>query len=538
MLFTELEFVFELVLKAYSEEITHAMKAPQTAADLECLLQCSFVSQLFNGIKSRRQRERYAKENFPFVEPEQQLVGQNAVYHYVPLPKLLNALCKAPDIVSHLTTPEFMASEPTVYKDFNDGLIYREHFKNIMREGSECTILLLLYTDEVEVANPLGPKRGMHKLLAVYCSLLNLHVKYRSQLQNIYLLLLVRYIYVKTYGLTAILQPLLDDLNKLYEHGLSFEYRGSKKCAQVLVFGICGDNLSLNRLGGFSCCFSRGRVCRFCMVFKNQLADKTSEDMCKLRTAQRHKMHLAAIAVNGTTNKRLYGVNDVSPLLTLPYFDVTRQLPPDIMHDILEGGAECVLRHVLRGLLSSGLLSRQDLSDLSAFEYGPNDLKNKPVPFNMTFITGSAGLTGTASNKWCLLRFITLILGGKIPESNEDWELLLQFREILDVVFSPEIPAESLAYLSVLVQAFLTEFVKRYGRDSVIPKLHFLVHYPRFLREVGPLKHMWSMRFEAKHQQFKKLAAASVQKRFCQQLLIKCIVQPLIIAIIDGEVSL
>ncbi|KAL1473652.1 hypothetical protein MTO96_038540 [Rhipicephalus appendiculatus] len=231
--------------------------------------------------------------------------------------------------------------------------------------------------------------------------------------------------------------------------------------------------------------------------------------MCRLRNAQRHRMHLAAISVNSVTNRRLYGVNDVSPLSQLPYFDVTRQLPPDIMHDILEGGAECVLRQVLRGLVSSGLLSTQELSELHKFEYGPNDLKNKPVPVSMAFVTGNATLTGTASSKWCLLRFMPLILGGKIPESNEDWELLLQYREVVDIVFAPEIPAEAVAYLSILVQTFLTEFVSRYGQSSVTPKLHFLVHYPRFVREMGPLKHLWSMRFEAKHQQFKKLATSA-----------------------------
>lgn len=185
--------------------------------------------------------------------------------------------------------------------------------------------------------------------------------------------------------------------------------------AQV-VFAFCGDNLSLNHLGGFSCCFSRGQVCRFCMVSDKQLALKTSEHLCQIRTASRHEHHLQAITINTAVSKSLYGVNEASPLLKLPYFDVTRQLPPDIMHDILEGGAECVLRDVLNGLLSSGLLSRQDLDVVSSFEFGPNDAKNKPVQINMTFLTNICTLQGTASSKWCLLRFLPFILGEQIPE--------------------------------------------------------------------------------------------------------------------------
>ncbi|XP_070377105.1 uncharacterized protein [Dermacentor albipictus] len=276
---------------------------------------------------------------------------------------------------------------------------------------------------------------------------------------------------------------------------------------QVLVFGFCGDNLSLNRLGGFSCCFSSGRVCRFCMVSAKHLADKTSDAVCQARTASRHQLHLQALAVNSIYNRRLYGVNEESPLLELAYFDVTRQLPPDVMHDILEGTTECVLRQVMKSLLSSGVLSKKDVEEISSFPFGPNDRKNKPVQVNMSFINNKATLRGTASSKWCVLRFIPLVLGPKVPEGNEDWELLLQFREVTDIIFAPEIPAERLAYLDVLVETFLTEFANRYGRQVITPKMHYMVHYARCVREMGPLKHLWSMRFKAKHQELKKQAS-------------------------------
>lgn len=364
----------------------------------------------------------------------------------------------------------------------------------------------MFYTDEIEVVNPLGAKRGKHKLLAVYCSLLNLHVKHRSKLESIYLILLVRYVYVKKYGLSNVLQPLLEDLNKLYAEGHTIGLEGQETRATVIVFGFCGDNLSLNRLGGFTYCFSRGRVCRFCMVSVKHLPEKTCEIMCQPRILRSHQSHLEAIAVN-PANRTLYGVNEVSPLLQLPYFDITRQLPPDIMHDILEGGIDCILRHVLKSLLSSGLLCKQNLEELSSFKYGANDLKNKPPPINPAFINSKSVLMGTAATKWCLIRFFPLIFGARVPKENEDWELLLKFREIVDIVFASEMTSARLVYLEMLVQTFLNEPTDRYGPGAVTPKLHFMVHYARFVREVGPLRHFWSMRFEAKHQSLKKLAA-------------------------------
>ncbi|KAL3246807.1 hypothetical protein MRX96_057418 [Rhipicephalus microplus] len=199
-LFSELQLVFELVLKAYANEIAHAVKTLGADRELDLLLSCSFIPDLFKGLDKKRAREKYAKETFPFVAPEEQVLGQGATYHYVPLPKLLHVLCSIPDIGAHLKTPEPDNETPSVYRDYTD--------------------------DEIEVVNPLGAKRGTHKLLAVYCCLLTLHARYRSKLQSIYLVMLVWYAYVKTYGLTPVLQPLLTDLNHLFDEGLTIDLEG------------------------------------------------------------------------------------------------------------------------------------------------------------------------------------------------------------------------------------------------------------------------------------------------------------------------
>ncbi|KAL1467527.1 hypothetical protein MTO96_042112 [Rhipicephalus appendiculatus] len=130
------------------------------------------------------------------------------------------------------------------------------------------------------------------------------------------------------------------------------------------------------------------------MVSSTQLADKTSDDECQARTANRHRLHLQALPVNRIYKKRLHGVNEESPLLELPYLDVTRQLPPDIMPDISEGTAQCVLREVLKGLFSSVVISKKDLDDISLFEFGPNGTKNKPAQINMSFVMKKANLRG------------------------------------------------------------------------------------------------------------------------------------------------
>ena len=72
---------------------------------------------------------------------------------------------------------------------------------------------ILLYFDDFEVANPLGSKRGIHKMLAVYFTLLNLPIKYRSKLESIHLTLLTKSSTVTRCGLDTVLAPhLIDDL--------------------------------------------------------------------------------------------------------------------------------------------------------------------------------------------------------------------------------------------------------------------------------------------------------------------------------------
>lgn len=48
-------------------------------------------------------------------------------------------------------------------------------------------------------------------------------------------------------------------------------------------------------------------------------------------------------------------------------------------------------------------------------------------------------------------------------------------------------------------------FENLYPQNDLIPKHHFMIHYPESIRQIGPLVHVWSMRYEAKHNFFKSL---------------------------------
>ncbi|XP_064483298.1 uncharacterized protein LOC135396201 [Ornithodoros turicata] len=356
-----------------------------------------------------------------------------------------------------------------------------------MLEQDQYTLLLLLYTDELEIVNPLGAARGKYKIVCVYFSVLNLHPKYRSELQYIHLILLARNLHVQKYGMDELLKPMIEDLNEIEKSGIFVNLGNMLRRVKVKGFCFCGDNLSLNRIGGFTCCFSAGRVCRFCLASSGNLSRLTTEEDCVVRCLDAHKRHLSCIEVNPAMGKKIYGVTGPSPLLKVPGFDVTTQLPPDIMHDILEGSFEHVLRQVLSALINQGILTYDDLGKISTFTYGFHDKKTRPEPLSKSFINGNSNLKGTASQKWCPMRLLPLILGDCVPLENPDWEVLLLYCEVASLCFAPEISLDFVAYLRVRIQELLCLFVARYPGASLKPKLRYLVHYPRFIVQLGPL---------------------------------------------------
>ena len=89
---------------------------------------------------------------------------------------------------------------------------------------------------------------------------------------------------------------------------------------------------------------------------------------------------------------------------------------------------------------------------------------------------------------WCLAKFLPLMVGGVVP--NDDKHsfgniTLLETRlnnitllEIIDIVFSPAVSTDDLGVLEGIIDEYLHYFIQIYPGKSVIPKTHYLVHYP------------------------------------------------------------
>ena len=82
---------------------------------------------------------------------------------------------------------------------------------------------------------------------------------------------------------------------------------------------------------------------------------------------------------------------------------------------------------------------------------------------------------------WCLSRLLPLLIGDLVPEHDECWQNFLRLLKIEELVFSPVTSTCLAAFLQVLIEEYLLEFRRIHPDRQMIPKQHYMVHYPRFL---------------------------------------------------------
>ncbi|XP_077484491.1 uncharacterized protein LOC144094406 [Amblyomma americanum] len=400
---------------------------------------------------TRHGRFMYWKMHLSLVEPRTVVLGRKNgkidSMQYVPLCKVLQILLEKPSFSDNFNV--YLKHSTHLCSVF-DGKAFREH---TFFPGDDTKICIQLYSDEFEVWNPLGSKRGKHKIMAVYFSLLNLSKRLRSTLSHIHLALLVEDKHVKTYGMAAILAPLLEDIHSLESDGVFV----NESRVKGSIFVFTGDNLSTHRIGGFQQSFSHGRIRRFCMALHHEITYKYLESDFSLRTPAGHQHHINMLNA-GLPTGPLYGVKQACAI-TSQGFNPTQHFPTDVMHDMHKGVIPFVLKHIISSLISQGFFSLDQLNkSIAHWRYDPRETRNKPEAIQKQFLQGKATMKGSPSENFCLFRHLASFVGEFVPLDDEIWHLYLLLREIMDIIMCPEISVSLIAYLQRKIHFFLLDF--------------------------------------------------------------------------------
>ena len=436
------------------------------------------------------------------VEPTTFSLSNGGSYQYVSILNNLVTYLSQDDIAQSFRSNDNKesANEQTL-ANFTDGELFSSHS---YFNGNASLLRIHLYCDEVEVCNPLGTSRAKHKLTCFYYVVGNIGNKHTSSLRNIFLALLIESKILKKYDYSTVLRPLIEDTKKLESYGLCVSNENLPETIFDSVATLAADNLGAHDIGGFRKTFSSGRICRFCMCSHTDLLTKCSESDFVLRRPDIHNMHVLAVA-NDSTLKAAYGVVGSCSLSCLKGFSPVQCIPPDIMHDCMEGIIPHFLQYFFSYLTASGVTSINILNEkLQSLVFGPTDYKNKPRALPNDIIQNNGKVSLSASEAWCLFRLLPLILYDLISGDNDAWRLYGLLSEIFEIVFAPRFEKHILSHLNLLISKFYSSFVAE-APSYVKPKFHFLLHYPRLMSFYGPLCHLWCMRFEQFHQKLKKI---------------------------------
>ncbi|CAN8007415.1 unnamed protein product [Ixodes pacificus] len=198
----------------------------------------------------------------------------------------------------------------------------------------------------------------------------------------------------------------------------------------------------------------------------------------------------------------MYGVVCDSPFNVLSSFHVCQAgLPPCIGHDMFEGVVQYHLPLFIRYFVRKGWFSYDYLNiKIMALKYSARDLRNRPCKVS----SKSDKLAGHAMQNWTFLRLLPLYVGDKVIDPSDSvWQLSLELMEVVDLLMAPKITYAQVAYLKVLIQTYLHNRKALFPDVKLRPKHHYMLHYGDLIQEFGPLSHVWTLRFESKHQYFK-----------------------------------
>lgn len=358
--------------------------------------------------------------------------------------------------------------------------------------------------DDFEVCNPLGTSRKKHKITAVYWVLANVPPLLRSSLTSIYLAILCKADDTKQFGYSIVLEPQLKNIGSLEEDNLYVPSLGKR--VKGTVFCVVADNLGAHSIGGFVESFSSSHVCRFCLGerLQFQVSEVRSGAFCD-RTQQQHRVHVQT-ALDNTNQSHCFGVKRQCPLTDkLKHFDVLSGYLPDMLHDLFEGIVPFEVALCLNVLIKGKYFTLEELNrSIKEFPYRWADKTDAPQTVPQRFATKKT-VGGNAHENWSLLRFLPFLVGAKIPENEPAWQVLLNLKDIVELVLSSVHTEETICFLDSKISEHRHRFQDVFPQEKLTPKHYFLEHYPQLIKAFGPLVSLWTMRFEAKQSFFKRV---------------------------------
>jgi hypothetical protein len=272
------------------------------------------------------------------------------------------------------------------------------------------------------------------------------------------------------------------------------------------VLVACGDTPAYNYLGGFKEGVGGAfRRCWCCLASADDISSHHFNSMEFFERTKENHLHYCNLIEQDDFNvagfSTTYRINRRSILNELPFFDVTKCLPFDIMHTFFDGVAYLCLNELFKHSVDN--LIPLDETNASIVQY--SSVQSKPA---LIVRNGGPGsnfcLKQKASQMISLVKYLPLAIGDIYPSDDQHWNCFVLFWAVCYLSLLFEITQEDVGQMQWMVEAFLQSFSALYsGYINFTPKMHQMVHFHEQMTRFGPLRNTWCMRIEAKNKQIK-----------------------------------
>ena len=302
----------------------------------------------------------------------------------------------------------------------------------------------------------------------VYAQILNFGLEKLSHLDNILLIGAINTLNLNENGFEKILVPILDDIRKTNE---SEKY-------QIKVKFFAGDTPASQSLGGFIEAVGNANFpCRDCLIEKKELIEAKRESDCLLRNYEKTKMQ----SVVGPYKE---GIKRASQIYKFDDICNPFDTPQDPMHVILEGIARRLIIDFFKLWLQEKRTTIIELnSRFLSFSYNINHKKDKIKIQLKDQDLYKNELIISAAQMRLLLVIFPLMFQDIVDRKSKDYKLINLLRKITMLVFAHNTKQGQIELLEVYIEKFLSLWETYYGLKSGFPKLHYLVHIPKWIRK-------------------------------------------------------
>jgi hypothetical protein len=137
---------------------------------------------------------------------------------------------------------------------------------------------------------------------------------------------------------------------------------------------------------------------------------------------------------------------------SLQHFHTTTGFPPDILHDLFEGIVPVELALCIQEMIRLKYLTLEGLNrKIMLFQYENSDKVNRSRPISKTFAR-KRSIGGNGHENSTLLRLLPLMIGHTVPDGDGAWTILMDLKDIVELVLSPTFDDKSIDYLKTKIQ--------------------------------------------------------------------------------------